>query len=93
MNLKVYDPTLTDDDLKVIKHLNAINRLFKKGNLSINQLFVDNGHLTVTKIYDNKEFEINDFHNIKCDGGDPDRCGEFGIREVLEWMGIMGENN
>lgn len=79
MDLKEYDPTLTYDDLKVIKHLNAINRLFKKGNLSINQLFSDNGTLTVTKIYDNTEYEIKSFENIKCDGGDPDRCGEFGI--------------
>lgn len=91
MNLKEYDPTLTDDDLKVIKYLNAINRLFKKGDLSISQLFVDNGNLSVTKIYDNVEYEIAGFHNIRCDGGDPDRCGEFGIHTELEWMDRMVE--
>jgi hypothetical protein len=86
MNLKEYDPTLTDDDLKVVKHLDAINRLFKKGNLSIRQLFVDNGTLAVTKVYDSIEYEIKSFKNIMCDGGDPDRSGEFSIREQLEWM-------
>lgn len=93
MNLKEYDPSLTDDDLKVIKHLNAINRLFKKGDLSINQLFVGNGHLNVTKIYDNIEYEIAGFDNITCDGGDPDRYGEFGIRTELDWVEIMNEND
>ena len=86
MNLKEYDPTLTDDDLKVIKHLNAINRLFKKGDLSIRQLFVNNSNLHVTKIYDNIEYEIAGFGNIVCDGGDPDSDGRFGIRTELEWI-------
>lgn len=93
MNLKDYDPTLTDDDLKVIKHLNAIDRLFKKGNLSINQLFVDNGTLSVTKKYDNTEYEIEGFNNIICDGGDPDRDGVYGIHNELEWIEMMNENN
>ena len=94
MNLKEYDPTLTDDDLKVIKHLSAIDRLFKKGNLSIQQLFVDNGNLAVTKVYDDRgEYEIKGFHNIMCDGGDPDRSGEFGIRPEFEWVEMMNENS
>lgn len=86
MNLRDLDPTLTDDDEKIIKHLNSINRLFKKGDFSINQLFVDNGNLYVTKIYDGKEYEIADFQFIRCDGGDPDREGMFAIHNNLEWL-------
>lgn len=70
---------LTEDDLKVIKHLKAIDNLFKKRNLAIHQIFADNGTLIVTKIENNVEYEIDSFPNITCDGGDPDRYGEFGI--------------
>lgn len=70
---------LTEDDLKVIKHLNAIDNLFKKGDLTISQLFADNARLIVTKMENNVEYEIDSFPNITCDGGDPDRYGEFGI--------------
>lgn len=70
---------LNEDDKKVLKHLKSIDNLFKKGNLTINQLFATNGTLIVTKLENDKEFEIDNFHNITCDGGDPDRYGDFGI--------------
>lgn len=70
---------LSVDDFKVLKHLRAINNLFKKGCLTINQLFVDNGNLAVTKIEDGLEYKINTFYDIDCDGGDPDRFGKDGL--------------
>ena len=82
---------LTDDDIKVIKHLKSINNLFRHGRLSINQLFVDNGTLAVTKFYQGKEYEIQTFTSIICDGGDPDRTGEHGIHEKLEFIQMLNE--
>lgn len=70
---------LTKDDLKIIKHLNAIDNLFKKGDLTIKQLFADNRTLKVTKTESNKEYEIDSFYHINCDGGDPDRDGYYSI--------------
>lgn len=90
--MKHLAPDLTDDDLKVIKHLKSINKLFKTGRLTINQLFIDNGTLTVTIIYDEKEYEIQSFPSIICDGGDPDRTGEFGIREQSEFIEMLTEH-
>ena len=90
-DIRDFDPTLTDDDIKVLKHLNAIDNLFKKGNLSIRQLFTDNGTMIVTKEYDGIEYEISSFCSIICDGGDPDRSGEFGIHQVREWIDLMNE--
>lgn len=75
---------LTEDDLKVLKHLKAIDNLFKKGDLSISQLFVNCGTLTVAKMENDEEYEIDSFHNITCDGGDPDEYGRFGIHSSYE---------
>ena len=75
---------LTEDDLKVLKHLKAIDNLFKKGDLSISQLFVNCGTLTVTKMENGEDYEIDSFHNITCDGGDPYSCGRFGIHSNNE---------
>ena len=70
---------LSVDDFKVLKHLRAINNLFKNGRLTINQLFVDNGDLSVTKIENGLEYKINTYYYINCDGGDPDRFGINGL--------------
>lgn len=75
---------LTEDDLKVLKHLKAIDNLFKKGDLSISQLFANCGTLIATKMENDKEYEIDAFYNITCDGGDPDSYGEFGIHSSHE---------
>ena len=75
---------LTDDDIKVLKHLQSINNLFKKGNLNISELFADNGHMKATVMYDEIEYEIADFFYITCDGGDPDRRGCDGIHSYDE---------
>lgn len=77
---------LTEDDLKVAKHLRAINNLFKKGNLSVSSIFVDNGTLKLMKNIENRDYTVEDYHHITCDGGDPDRYGKFGIysQEELE---------
>ena len=75
---------LNEDDRKVLKHLKSIDNLFKKGNLTIYQLFADNGHLIVTKLENDKEYMIDDFYHITCDGGDPDRSGDLGIHNSEE---------
>lgn len=75
---------LTEDDLKVLKHLKAIDNLFKKGDLSISELFADNGTLIVTKMESGIEYEIDCFHCIACDGGDTDRDGRFAIHSADE---------
>ena len=75
---------LTDDDVKVLKHLQSINNLFKKGNLNISELFADNGHMKATVMVDEIEYEIADFFYITCDGGDPDRRGDGGIHSYDE---------
>ena len=87
--IRLMDPNITDDDLKVLKHLKAIDKLFKKGDLTICQLFIDNGTMNVTKEYDGGEFEIASFDNINCDGGDPDRCGDNAIHGYFEWVDKM----
>ena len=75
---------MTDDDIKVLKHLKSIDNLFKKGNLNIYELFVNNGHMEPTILLDGEEYEIESFNNIKCDGGDPDRSGRFGLHSYYE---------
>lgn len=70
---------LTEDDLKVVKHLRAINNLFKKGDLTVSSLFADNGTLKLIKLVDGKDYTVEDYSNITCDGGDPDRYGALGI--------------
>jgi len=82
---------LTEDDIKVIKHLRSIDRLFKKGNLSISQLFVDNDILMVTKIVDDHEYEVESFNDITCDGGDPDRYGQWGLHDAYELESLYEE--
>lgn len=82
---------LTDDDVKVLKHLQSIDNLFKKGNLNISELFADNGHMTVTIMLDGIEYEIADFFHITCDGGDPDRHGCDGIHSYDELIDKLDE--
>ena len=75
---------LTDDDVKVLKHLQSIDNLFKKGNLNIAELFADNGHMKATIMLDGMEYEIADFYHITCDGGDPDRDDLRSYYELLD---------
>ena len=82
---------LTDDDVKVLKHLQSIDNLFKNGNLNISELFADNGHMTVTTMLNGIEYEIADFYHITCDGGDPDRCGFYGIHSYDELIDKLDE--
>ena len=84
---------LTEDDLKVIKHLTSINKLFKKGNLSIEMLFVDNGCFKVIKEVDGKEYEVAWFGDITCDGGDPDIYGVNGIYSSDELETLYDEQD
>lgn len=88
-NLKELDPTLTEDDLKVIKHLRAIDNIFKRGNLTISQLFANTSCMQVLKNYNGEDYAISEFHNIDCDGGDPDMMGPFGVHEYIEWIDLM----
>ena len=62
---------LTEDDLKVIKHLTAIDNIFKKGNTSV-RLFSGPCRIYVTTVKDDQEYELFSFGNIPHDGGDPD---------------------
>ena len=75
---------LTEDDIKILKHLQAIDNLFKKGNINIEELFADNGHLLATIRYKGYEYEIEDFYHITCDGGDVDKYGKNGILSYNE---------
>ena len=75
---------LTDDDVKVLKHLQSIDNLFKKGNLNICEIFCNNGHIEPTIEIDGEEYEIASFNNIKCDGGDPDNYGRFGLHTYYD---------
>jgi len=70
---------LTEDDLKVVKHLIAINNLFKKGNLTVSSLFADNGNLKLIKTVDGKDYTVETYDYVTCDGGDPDSYGDLGI--------------
>ena len=89
-DIKMWDPTLTDDDIKVLKHLKSIDNLFKNGDITISGLFAKDG-ICVFKEYDNKSYEIESFSHITCDGGDPDDYGRFGIYTQMDWMGLMEE--
>ena len=64
--------TLTEDDLKVIKHLSAIDNLFKKGNTSIRLFAGPTAYIYVTTVKDGQEYELCSFGNIPHDGGDCD---------------------
>ena len=74
---------LTENDLKVLKHLKSIDNLFKRGNISIS-LFCDNGTVKVLKSVDEQDYEIDSFFHIVCDGGDPDGHGYLGIGTAEE---------
>ena len=89
--LKQMDPTLTEDDLKVIKHLKAIDNIFKRGDLSIRNIFVNAGCLKVLKSYNGIDYSVSDFDYIICDGGDTDDFGENCIHSHREWMDLMDE--
>ena len=71
---------LTEDDLKVLKHLRSIDNLFKKGDLTIWGLFADNGTMKVLKTVYSEDYTVETFYDITCDGGDPDNSGRLGIR-------------
>jgi len=89
-DLKTIDPTLTDDDIKVIKHLKSIDNLFKRGNLTISELFARCGTMCVIKRYDGDDYVIESFSNIVCDGGDPDSRGDSAIYDEFDWMRLIG---
>lgn len=75
---------LTKDDLKVIKHLNAVDKLFKNGDLSISQLFVNCGILYALKNIDGQDYKVCSFTNITADGGDIDDYGRLGALSESE---------
>lgn len=75
---------LTKDDLKVIKHLNAIDNLFKKGDLTISQLFSNCGILYALKNIDGQDYKVCSFYNITSDGGDCDDYGRYGAMNESE---------
>lgn len=91
--LRSMDPELTDDDIKVFKHLKAIDNIFKRGNLTISELFCYAGTMEILKRYDGYEYTIADFPHITCDGGDPDNYGESGVHPYSEWIALMDERN
>ena len=75
---------LTEDDLKVLKHLRSIDNLFHKGDLTISRIFADNGTLKALKTINYEDYEIESFIHVTCDGGDPDRSGRFGVHSENE---------
>jgi len=84
---------LTKDDIKVVKHLNAINNLFKKGDLTVSSLFADTGSLKLLKTIDGIDYEVESYCHIICDGGDPDSSGFFGIHSQEELENLYEEEN
>lgn len=82
---------LTDDDKKIIKHLSSIDRLFKKGNVNLCELFANNGHLCVTIMYNGIEYEIESFDHITCDGGDCSPFGTDGIHWNSELRSLLND--
>lgn len=85
---------LTEDDLKVLKHLRSINNLFRKGDLTISCIFADNGTLKALKRINDEDYEIESFIHVTCDGGDPDGNGCFGVHsddELEEYYENMEE--
>lgn len=88
---KEIEDLLTEDDKKIIKKLSSIDRLFKKGNVNICEIFANNGHLTVTIVYKGIEYEIGDFCHIICDGGDCDSYGANGIHSTEELIKLLEE--
>ena len=91
--LKETDPTLTEDDLKVIRHLKAIDNIFKRGNVTITQLFSSPSAIQVLKNYGEDDYSLYSTVHVPCDGGDPDTKGMWGIRTYSEWLDLMDERN
>lgn len=90
---KGIDPTLTEDDIKVIKHLKAIDNLFKRGNLSVYEIFANTGGIVLLKNYNGEDYVVAECGYINADGGDPDMMGPFGIHPYSEWLDLMEERN
>lgn len=61
---------LTDDDEKILKHLTAIDNLFKKGDCKMSHIFATS-KLNACVMIDGDEYICDSFPYIIADGGDP----------------------
>lgn len=78
---------LNDNDLKIIKHLNAINNIFKNKDTNISHLFAFAGTMHICIDLDGEEWCFDSYINIPCDGGDPNReelRQEYELSEYLD---------
>ena len=62
---------LNEDDVKIIKHLQAIDNIFKKKNPNISHLFAFAGTMEACIELNEEEWCFDSFIYIPCDGGDP----------------------
>lgn len=60
---------LTDDDEKILKHLTAIDNLFKKGDCKMSHIFATS-KLNACVMVDGDEYVFDSFPYISIEGGD-----------------------
>lgn len=79
---------LNEDDVKILKHLHAIDNIFKNKNPNISHLFGFAGTLNTCIKLNGEEWCFDSFINIPCDGGDPD---ETELRQEYELSKLLDE--
>lgn len=78
---------LNEDDVKILKHLQAIDNIFKNKNPNISNLFAFAGTLETCIELNGEEWCFDSFINIPCDGGDPNGTElrqEYELTELLD---------
>lgn len=87
---------LNDNDEKILKHLQAINNIFKKKDTNISNLFafgsIGESTLTACVRINDSEYCFKSFNDIPCDGGDPNRGDGFlDLRQESELDELLDE--
>lgn len=80
---------LNEDDVNILKHLQAIDNIFKKKNPNISHLFAFAGTLKTCIELNGEEWCFDSFIYTPCDGGDPNQTElrqEYELSELLEEM-------
>lgn len=77
---------LNEDDMNILKHLQAIDNIYKNKNPNISNLFAFAGTLEVCTMLNGEEWCFDSFINIPCDGGDPN--GEE-LRQEYELSNLL----
>lgn len=80
---------LNEDDVKILKHLQAIDNIYKNKNPNISHLFAFAGTLETCIELNGEEWCFDSFNHIPCDGGDPNQTElrqEYELSKLLEEM-------